>query len=119
MSSSKSRLVSVTDANQTVSSIRFRGPNSKAEPESNRRADLLGIKLFAFNFTALEHVGSECLQDSFLAKTKAQSFHATGQSSLTVTHGGKRFGEKFAIARKLRPLGQFINVHSPHLMRRL
>jgi hypothetical protein len=36
-----------------------------------------------------------------------------------VTHGGKRFGEKFAIARKLRPLGQFINVHSPHLMRRL
>jgi hypothetical protein len=62
------------------------------EAPGNRRADLLGVKLLAFDLAAFENIGGQGLKDSFLLEVESQSFHATDQPALPVTHRGERLG---------------------------
>jgi hypothetical protein len=86
-----------------------------AEAAGDGRADLSGIEFFAFDFAALEDVGSESLEHGFLLKGEAQGLHVPEQTALTIAHGGEGRGYCFRAPMELGPGVEFVDVHSPHL----
>lgn len=95
--------------------------SAEVHPEApgDRRADLLGVELLAFDLAALENIGGQGLKDSFLLEPESQGFHMTDQPALPVTRGGERLGKLLRVPVKPRPVLQFMDIQCPHLMRRL
>src|ERR1700735_282182 len=55
-----------------------------AKATGNRRPDLCGIELLAFDLAALEHVGGQRLQHGFLAEVEPEGFHVADQLRVPV-----------------------------------
>src|SRR5437879_4875872 len=90
-----------------------------AEATRNRGSDLFSVQPLAFDLTTLEHVGGQSLQDRLLAKVEAERFHVAYQPALPVPDGGQRFGEALPAPIESGPILKLMDVHSPHLLRRL
>lgn len=90
-----------------------------AKAARNRGADLLSVKLFPLDLTALEHISRQGVQDGLLTEVEAEGFHATDQSTLSVTNRRERFSKTFSIPTEPGPILKLMNIHSPHLLRRL
>ena len=81
--------------------------------------DLPGIELFAFDFAALENVRRQRLQDGLLLKVEAEPFHAPDQAALPVTGRGEGVRDPFRVPMEPGPVLELMDIHSPHLLRRL
>ena len=77
------------------------------------------VELFAFDFAALENVGGERLQDSFLLEVESERLHMADQAALPAADRGQRLGELFGAPVKPGPVLELVDIHSPHLLRRL
>jgi len=97
----------------------FEAPNIHSKTTGNRGSDLFGVELLPFNLAALEHVSRERLQHGFLAEMKAQGLHVSGKPPLRVANRRETLREMFAVPGQPRPVLARVDVHSPHLLRRL
>ncbi len=59
------------------------------------------------------------LQNSFLLEVETQGLHVADQPALPVADVGKRFGKLLLVPVKAGPAVEFVDIHSPHLLRRL
>ena len=82
-------------------------------------ADLCRIQLFALDFSALEHIFSEGVEDGLLPELKAKRFHVADHPALPVADVGERLGEALPAPIEAGPVVKPMDVHSPHSMRRL
>src|SRR5260370_11311873 len=90
-----------------------------SKSSGNRGSDLIRIQLLALDFAALEHIGGQGLKVCFLTEAKSKRLHVADQPTLPVADSGQTLGEQLAIPGKPRPVLQFMDIHSPHLLRRL
>jgi hypothetical protein len=93
--------------------------NIHAEAAGNRGSDLFSVKLFPLDLTALEHISSQRFQDGLLAEVESEDFHMTDQPALAVADARQRLGEVMPIPDELGPVLKLVDVHSPHLLRRM
>ncbi|HTA46954.1 MAG TPA: hypothetical protein VK789_31130 [Bryobacteraceae bacterium] len=65
---------------------RFKPLDVYTQTPGYRRADLTAIELLPFDFTALENIRRQCLQDGFLLKIEPERFHRPDQPALPMAH---------------------------------
>jgi len=87
-----------------VAISRLKSADIHAKASRNRGADLICVKLLPFNFTALEHVGREGLQDGLLTEVESKGFHVASQPTLTMANAGEEIGEAFPVPLEPRPV---------------
>jgi len=90
-----------------------------AEAAGNRGSDLFSVELLPLDFTAIENVGREGLQDGLLAEVESEGFHVADKPALPVPDGGQRFGEVFPVPGEPGPTLKVVDIHSTRLLRRL
>ena len=98
---------------------RLEAADVHAQPPGDRRADLFGVELLAFDLAALENIGGQSLQNGFLPKVEAERLHVSDQPALPVTDGGQRLGKLPLVPVEPGPVLKLMDIHSPHLLRRL
>ena len=79
---------------------------------------MLSVQFFHLDFAALENVGGERLEDSFLLEIESEGFHVADEPALTMTHRGQRFGYAFGAPVKPGPVLELMDIHSPQFLRR-
>src|SRR5262249_15832804 len=98
---------------------RFEGPDIDAQTAGDRGADLREVELLPFDLAALEDLGSEGLEDSFLPKVESEGLHVAHEPALFVSNGSQRGSQFFRVPMKLRPFRQLVDIHSTQVLRRL
>lgn len=98
---------------------RLKRADIHAETAGNRGSDLVGVQLLTLDFTALDHIGGESLQYGLLTESEPEGFHVANQPALPVTDSSQRFGQLVAVPAKPGPVLKLVDIHSPHLLRRL
>jgi hypothetical protein len=57
------------------------------------------------------------VEDGLLPELKAKRFHVANHPALPVAHAGERLGETILVPIEAGPVGELMDVHSPHFLR--
>jgi hypothetical protein len=89
------------------------------EPTRDRRADLIGVQLLAFDFAALQHVFGERAENGLLSDPEAERLHLADKAPLQVPGYSQRGRQTSVIPTELRPVRKIMDIwsHSPHVLR--
>ena len=90
-----------------------------SEPTRDRRTNLVGIQLLAFDLAALEHVLSQREENGFFPDFEAEGLHLSDHPSLQMPGCGQGRGQSPVSPTELWPLRKLMNIggHSPHILR--
>ena len=90
-----------------------------SEPTRDRRADLVGVQLLAFDLAALQHVFGERAENGLLSDPEAERLHLADQAPLQVPGCSQRGRQPSVIPTELGPVRKLMDIcrHSPHVLR--
>jgi hypothetical protein len=90
-----------------------------SEPTRDRRANLIGVKLLAFDLAALHHVLGERAEKGLLSQPEAERLHLAAQAPLQVPGCSQRGRQASLIPTELGPVRKLMDIasHLPHVLR--
>lgn len=69
---------------------RLQSPDVDTKSTGDRRANLIGVELLAFDLAALDHILGERAENGVFSHPESERFHLTDQAALHVPGGGQR-----------------------------
>ena len=90
-----------------------------AETPRDRGSDLCRVELLALDIAALDHVLDQCSEHRLASKIEPEGLHATEEATLPMPDVRQRVDYCLTVPVQARPVRLFVDVHSPHDLRRL
>ena len=87
------------------------------ETPRDRGSDLTRVEFVPLDVAALDDVLDQRAEHRFALQIEAEGLHAADEATLPVPDVGQHVGHYLVIPVKARPVGPFVDVHSPHFTR--